>query len=287
LLLIDPMNSAIRKLAAPFIKSAVEQMPELSGALIERSKELVARGYHAQVLVDQKTSLVFLLEDGHRLSLRRSGDKFGRYSTAELAARAESLSPNALLRPVMQDYVLPTAAYVGGPAELAYLAQSGIIYERLLGRQPVAFPRAGFTLLDARSEKHMRKYGLGLADLTSDERELRGKIAARVTPPSLARKLVETRAAVTAALDSLEAEMKGFDISLASALGTSRKKMEYQAAKIVRKTEAQMLVKDAQAGRDASALSGLVFPDGHLQERVYSIVPFLAKFGTGLVDEVF
>lgn len=152
LLLIDPMDPAIRAIAAPLVAEAVRRMPELVDALIQRSSELVARGYHAQVLVDQKTSLLFLLQDGHRFALRRSGDDYLaphlKLSTEELAALAGSLSPNALLRPVVQDYLLPTAGYIGGAAELAYFAQSQVIYQRLLGRQPAAFPRAGFTLVD-------------------------------------------------------------------------------------------------------------------------------------------
>ena len=77
---------------------------------------------------------------------------------------AEHLSPNALLRPVVQDYILPTASYIGGPAELAYLAQSQVLYRRLLGRMPVAVPRTGFTLFDARACKLMRRYELHLPD---------------------------------------------------------------------------------------------------------------------------
>ena len=291
LLLIDPMEPAIRAIAAPLMREAVERMPELADALIARSRDLVERGYHAQVLVDNKTSLAFLLEDGHRVALRRSGDVFSaprrKYSTAELAANAEHLSPNALLRPVIQDFLLPTAAYVGGPAELAYLAQSQVLYKKLLGRQPVAFPRAGFTLLDERAAKRVAKYHLTPADLFVPERPLRERIARQLIPPDLGRRLEETREVFRGAFDALESDLRGFDISLAGALGTSRRKIEYQAAKIARKTEAQMLLKDEQAQRDTSALHGLIFPEDHLQERLYSIVPFLAKFGPGLVSEIY
>jgi len=291
LLLIDPMSPAIRRIAAPLMQEAVERMPELTDALIARSRELTDRGYHAQVLVDNKTSLAFLLEGGHRIALRRSGETFSgprkKYSAADLTAEAEHLSPNALLRPVIQDYLLPTAAYVGGPAELAYLAQSQVLYQRLLGRQPVAFPRAGFTLLDARSAKRLSKYRLNFTDLFTGESGLRERVAHQLVPPGLSRRLDETKAAFSGALDALEGDLRNFDISLASALGTSRRKIEYQAAKIARKTEAQMLRKNEQAQRDTASLHGLVFPEDHLQERLYSIVPFLAKFGPGLVAEIY
>ena len=104
------------------------------------------------------------MQDGQRIALRRSNGDFiaphQKFSTQELAERAADLSPNALLRPVVQDYLLPTAAYIGGPAELAYLAQSQVLYGKLLDRQPAAFPRACFTLLDERSHKRMVRYGV-------------------------------------------------------------------------------------------------------------------------------
>lgn len=291
LLLIDPMEPALRRIAAPLMREAVERMPELIDALMVRSKEIVDRGYHAQVLVDKTTSLAFLLHEGHRTTLRRSDGDFSdahrKFSTRELAARAADLSPNALLRPVMQDYMLPTAAYIGGPGELAYFAQSNVLYGKLLGRQPAAFPRACFTLIDERHHKRMVRYGLGPVDLFAGERELHGAIAARLVPERLRASLDHTKNAVSGALDALKSDLGHFDASLASALGTSRRKIEYQVGKIARKTAAQIMARDEQAVRDARSLNGLVFPEKHLQERLYSIVPFIAKFGPGLIDEIY
>jgi bacillithiol biosynthesis cysteine-adding enzyme BshC len=291
LLLVDPMDASLRELAAPLIGQAVTRMPELADAVMTRSKELVDRGYHAQVLVDKQTSLVFLLKDGGRVALRRTNGDFvaphRKFSAAELAGHAQDLSPNALLRPVIQDYLLPTAAYVGGPAELAYLAQSGPLYDALLGRRPVACARAGFTLLDERSHKRMARYRLKPTDLFVGDQTLRDTIAARLVPEQLRESLEETRKAFAVALDSLGGELQHFDITLADALKTSRRKIEYQVGKISRKTAAQILVRDAQATNDARSLGGLVFPEKHLQERLYSIVPFIAKFGPGVVDELY
>ena len=293
LLLIDPLIPAVREIAAPLLQRAVEAMPELCDALIARSKELVARGYHAQVLVDAQTSLVFLLDKGRRIALKRGRNGAAHFtapglklSVGELAARGVELSPNALLRPVMQDYLLPTAAYVGGPAELAYLAQSQVLYRTLLERQPVAFPRAGFTVIDARAQKQLKHYGLRVPDLFVGEQTLRDAIAARLIPQPLEASLERTRAAFAQSLDALSADLKQFDVTLASALETSRRKIEYQTAKIAHKTAAEMMARDARAGRDAASLSGLIYPERHLQERLYSFVPFIAKFGPGLVNDL-
>jgi bacillithiol biosynthesis cysteine-adding enzyme BshC len=282
LLLIDPMQRPLREMAAPLMREVVERMPELVDALIVRSKELVERGYHAQVLVDKTTSLAFLLQDGQRLALRHQ-----KLSTQELAQRAADLSPNALLRPVVQDYLLPTAAYIGGPAELAYLAQSQVLYGKLTGRQPAAFPRACFTLLDERSHKRMIRYGVNPTDLFAGEQALHDTIAARLVPERLRARLDRTKAAFSSALDELRGDLDQFDVTLAAALATNRRKIEYQVGKIARKTATQIMARDEQATRDARSLNGLVFPEKHLQERLYSIVPFIAKFGPGLVDELY
>jgi bacillithiol biosynthesis cysteine-adding enzyme BshC len=290
LLFFDPMHPASRRLAAPVLARVAGMAPELTRRVIERGQELVAAGYHAQVSVDAQTSLLFLLEGGRRIALRRNGDEYTadgqRLSAAALTARAESLSPNALLRPVVQDSMLPTVAYVGGPAELAYLAQSEVIYGALAGRMPVAVPRQSATLLDTKAGKLFDRYALELADFFHGENAVREKIAARLVPPGLARAAGETRVRAGELLDQLQGALAGFDPTLAAAFQTSRRKIEYQLAKTERKAARAALRRDERASAEASYLNGLVFPRKHPQERLYSIVPFLARHGLDLIDRL-
>ncbi len=287
---VDPMAPAVRRLAAPLLGAAVQAAPELSAALLERNRALIDAGYHAQVHLEERTSLVFLLENGRRLGMERHGAEYTangrRFTAAELAGRAHQLSPNALLRPVVQDFMLPTAAYVGGPAELAYLAQSEVLYRRLLGRMPAAVPRSGFTLLDARSRKLMNRFALHLADFVHGHDALRERIAERLVPPALRQAVEETRAAVQAAIDRLGAEVAAFDPTIAAATRRSRSKMLYQLAKTEHKIGREMLARDERAGRDTEYLYGLVYPERHLQERLYSMLPFLAKHGMDVADRI-
>ncbi len=291
LLFFDPMHPASRRLAAPVLADAVRAMPDLTARLVERGKELAAAGYHAQVLIEGQTSLVFLLENGRRLGLRRNSDEFltpdGRHiSSAELAARAESLSPNAVLRPVVQDSMLPTVAYVGGPAELAYLAQSQVIYRELLGRMPVEVPRASATLLDARAAKLFDRYGLTLPDFFRGEDGICAKIAEKLVPPGLKAAIGEARVQVGQTLDGLQGTFAGFDPTLAAAFATSRRKIEYQLAKTERKAARESLRRDERASAEAAYAAGLVYPQKHLQERRYSMVPFLARHGEDLIGRL-
>jgi len=290
LILMDPLQPEIRALAAPFLREAVHAAPDLIQDVIARNKTLEASGYHAQVHLEDKSSLFFLLENGERQVLRREGGQYAagsrRFSASDLQARAAELSPNALLRPVMQDYLLPTLAYVGGPAELAYLAQSEVIYRKLLGRFPLVMPRAGFTLLDAKGAKLMDRYGLHLTDFFDSSVALREKIAHKLVPPQLNQRFVETRADLTAAMAGLDAELLALDRTLEAAFQKSRAKIFYQLGKIESKAAREALRRDSRANADAAYLEGLIYPNKHLQERFYTILPFLAQHGLDLVDRL-
>ncbi len=277
---LDPMSPAIRQLAAPMMERALDAAPELNRKLRERNKELEAAGYHAQVHVDEKTSLFFLLENGKRTALRSAN--YGEYRS-----RAAEISPNALLRPVLQDFMLPTIAYIGGPAELSYLAQSNVIYQELLGRQPRAIHRSGFTLLDEHSRKLMSRYHLTLNSFFQGDQELREKLAASLVAPELTAVMTATKHTAAQALSKLKSELTRFDVTLSKALNRSTRKIEYQLTKMESKIARETLMRDRRATRDAASLTGLIFPHRHLQERFYSILPFVARHGTGLIDEVY
>jgi bacillithiol synthase len=291
LLFVDPLDEAVRSLAAPVLKQALRDGEKLNAKLLKRNLELEAAGYHAQVHLEQKTSLAFLLQGDRRITLRRQNggyvSKDGRYSVSDLIDRAEHLSPNALLRPVVQDYVLPTVAYVGGPAELAYMAQSQVLYEDLLGRMPVMLARSGFTLLDARAAKLMERYGLTVTSFFHGEDGVREAIARQIVPPALLGEFEEIQNTTVESLDRLRKDLVSFDATLAAAADKSRSKMLYQLAKIERKTARETLKRNERATAEASYMSGLIYPEKHLQERFYSILPFVAKHGLGLMDTLY
>jgi uncharacterized protein YllA (UPF0747 family) len=184
--------------------------------------------------------------------------------------------------------VLPTVAYVGGPAELAYMAQSEVLYRELLGRMPVMVSRGGFTLLDARTAKLLERYQLTVPAFFHGEDVLRETIARQLVPPALTDEFSEVRRTVSKSVERLRDDLAGFDRTLAAAVNKSSAKILYQLSKIERKTARETLKRNERAAADASAMSGLIFPDKHLQERYYSILPFLAKHGVGdLMDTLY
>jgi bacillithiol synthase len=286
LLYVDPLAPAIRAIAIPFISRAVHRVPDLIHALRQRNRELQAAGYHAQVHIDESTSLVFLIQENKRIPLRW---KNGRFSTRDASYTPDDLglldgrvSPNALLRPVMEDYLLPTAAYVGGPSEIAYMAQAQVLYQDLLGRMPVVFPRNSFTLLDARATKLLDRYGLRVPDLFSHQEKVTGLIASRLVPSQLVDEFASVRSTVASAVDGLQASLRDFDPTLDAAAKKSGAKILYQIEKLSKKAAREQLRRDERAKQDTTYLTDLLYPHRRLQERFYSIIPLLAQHGLDL-----
>ena len=294
ILFLCPMQPEIRALAAPLLRRAIERAPELSDLLLRRGTRLQAAGYHEQVHFRASTSLLLLFENAARVALKRRNGAYWfdthAYAPEELLLRLDSaptdVSPNALLRPVMQDYLLPTAALVAGPAEAAYLGQSAVLYENLLGRMPAVLPRASFTAIDSSCKKLLCKYRLAPSDCMVPRRDLEVSVASTVVPPSLDETLSSSRASIRESLDGIEAALGGFDPTLAASFNLSRRKIEYQLGKIRSKVSRESLRRSDTAQRHAAKLADFLYPNGNLQERVFGVLTFVARFGLDFVERV-
>jgi bacillithiol synthase len=301
LVVMDAASRGFHALGARTLRYAVDHADELQVALIARSEELVRAGYHAQVLVAEGGSMLFLLDEAtrERVALRRTasgnGDAQWRagsrvYSSADLIAILETaperLSPNALLRPVFQDTLLPTAAYVGGPAEIAYFAQSAVLYEAILGRVTPVLPRLSATLLEPAIAAVMDKDEVQLPDAMTTAEELAQRLGARAMPIEGKRKLAAVGNAMEAELAALTEYLAGMDASLGRAAEVSASKMRYQMDRLRRMAATFELQKEASLQKHAAAITLNVFPNGHPQERVVAGVWFMAKYGDGLVGRL-
>ncbi|HUZ94897.1 MAG TPA: bacillithiol biosynthesis cysteine-adding enzyme BshC [Edaphobacter sp.] len=297
LVVMDAASREFHALGASTLRYAIEHAEELQTALIARSEELVKAGYHAQVLVAAGGSLLFLVEEstGERMALRRTpegGWKAGgkAYSSAELIAILESaperLSPNALLRPVFQDTILPTAAYIGGPSEIAYFAQSAVLYEAILGRVTPVLPRLSATLLEPAVATVMATHEVQLPDAMTTAAELALRLGARAMPIEEKRRLAAAGNALDAALTAAMEYMGGMDESLGRTAEVSGSKMRYQMNRLRRMAAAFELQKEASLAKHAAAITLNVFPEGHPQERLVGGIWFVARHGEGLMERL-
>src|SRR5687768_5419906 len=234
------MDQRLKKLAASLYAAATSRAHEIASAIEVRSRRLVEAGYHAQVTASENSFPLFLHdESGARFALTRSGD--GKYTTknkvqsltavelSEMAmAQPERFSPNVTLRAVVQDYLLPTIAYYGGAAEVAYFAQTAEVYRVLERPATPILPRSSLTMIERHTGRVLERYGLTLADFFEGLEPVTKRVVEEHLGAATARNFTNTEDNIHRELDQLKQELAAIDPTLADALETGRKKITYQ-----------------------------------------------------------
>jgi bacillithiol biosynthesis cysteine-adding enzyme BshC len=299
-ILLDPADKGFHDLAKPLFRAAIERAYELDEALLERGKTIEAAGYHQQVKVTTTTTLLFEVKNGARTVVRRKnhGDNDGdfaigveRISSRELLDRIErapeNFNPTVLLRPVVQDYLLPTLVYTGGAAEVAYFAQVAVVYEKLLGRVTPILPRFSATLLDPKAERILTRYELGLPDVLLGPEKVRDAIAARSLPSDLQSRFSEARASVEQSMAALGESIGRLDSTLVETAESTRASMAHQIDRLKARVSRAEQLRNEVITRHADALSNALFPNKALQEREIAGVSFVARYGPELLPSLY
>ncbi len=299
LIVMDASSRGFHALGSDVLRQAIVRADELRVALNDRDQQLAAAGYHSQVLVPGLSSLLFLFDSttGARAPLRRTAEGGWQaarqsYSTADLLAildaEPERLSPNALLRPIFQDSILPTAVYVGGPSEVAYFAQSQVLYERILGRTTPVLPRLSATLVEPAIANLLARYDVSLPDVIQsalkDPLELAQRLGARSISAIGKRKLAAAGNALDTELSALATYMHSLDPGLGRAADVSSSKMRYQMNRMRRLAANYELRQDQTLGRNAALMALNLFPNRHPQERLLGAAWFLSRYGDALPE---
>jgi uncharacterized protein YllA (UPF0747 family) len=210
-----------------------------------------------------------------------------RYSSEELLeivkVSPERISPNALLRPVFQDAMLPTSAYIAGPAEIAYFAQSEVVYRAVLGRATAVLPRLSATLVEPKIATVMQRHELRLPDVLTSADALSQRLGARAMPIAGKRKLAAAGNSLDEELTAVTEWMASMDAGLGRAATTAASKMRYQMNRLRRLAARHQLEKEGSLMRHAQAITQALYPDGHLQERTVAGIYFLATQGAELL----
>ncbi len=291
LILVDPSAPELHRLAVPAFQRAIADGEKLTAKLLQRGKQLERGGFAVQVKVTDSSTPLFLAVEGKRFPVRlRNGNLVAGtsvFSREELTEHAvqypERFSGNALFRPVIQDTLLPTIAYVAGPAEIAYYAQSEVLYREVLGRMPVILPRASFTLIEPHVSRLLKKYGLGVREVTVSPAQLRARLAKLSLSASLAKRFTKEEKALLAAMRGLRGPLKKLDKTLSGAADTAERKMLYQLRKLQDKAGRASAFRFGVVERHAAILSRSLFPNRQPQERGLCFLPFLARHGNELI----
>jgi uncharacterized protein YllA (UPF0747 family) len=275
---LDASHPATRAAARPVLAAALEKAKTISQALAERNREIEAAGFKPQVQDVPGLSLVFSAKGGER--------KRVPISAAKKAAATTDLGPNVLLRPVVERAILPTAAYVGGPAEIAYFAQVTPIAEVLGVPCPAIVPRWSCTIVEPHVERILEKLYLLPEDLR-DPHEVERRVARARLPKPVMAELNATRAVLNERLDALtEAVGREHAPIPPSVTGGLRANLMRRLDRFERRLIAAAKRQHAEVMQEIATARGSLFPFGTPQERILNFVPFLARYGPMLQTEM-
>jgi bacillithiol biosynthesis cysteine-adding enzyme BshC len=287
-------DAQLKREAGPVLLETLRSARALDEALAREAARLKDAGEEVLVGVGEGMTLVMvessLGRDRLRIAdagfvTRRSGE---RLSLADLDAMARTapvrLSSNVLLRPVVEAQLLPTVAYVGGPAELAYLRQVGPLFAHLAVPQPVPTPRLSGFVVEAKVEKVLARFGLSTGDFGRPAGELESAVVRESLPADAATSLERLRAALLERYAALSQAAMGIERTLARPVETARN----QALHAVDETE-KRLVGALKRNNDVvlqqlSRARTSLFPGGQPQERVLTVANFLARYGRPFLD---
>ena len=303
-ILLDASDAELHRLAAPMYRGAIERAADLEATLLARGEALEKAGYHQQVKVTPSSVLLFTIRHGSRTPIHRQAKGWAqdsefvigsesdaeKISAAELLQRIEespeNFSPNVLLRPVVQDYLLPTLAYTGGAAEVAYFGQSGAVYEMLLGRVTPIVPRFSATIIEPKVQRWLRQYDITVRDAFHDAAALRQKLAERALPEGVQAAFDAAQRSVETSLGELRKSLEQLDSTLVGASQTAESKINYQLDRLRQLASSAELRRSEVISRHAQAISEALYPNGALQERGVAGIYFLAREGTELLQMI-
>ncbi len=292
----DSTHPAAKTLAAPIIIRALESAAEIDDDLERQGEALGETARTSGVVLGDGAALVMLEGRQGRDRLVAADGGFvtrrgkERFELADLRRIAETeptrLSPNVLLRPVVESALLPTVAYLGGPAELRYLALTPPIYRRL-GQEPQQpLPRWSGVMVEPRVDRVLEKFGVELADLLGPPGVLESRLVRSQLPGEAVAALESIRTALESGYEALEHSAMAIDPTLARPVQGARNQALSGAQevekKLVQHLKRRQETELAQIGRARTAVQ----PGAKPQERVLTIAPYIARYGPALLADL-
>lgn len=293
LVVFDSADPAAKPMVSALFAREIEHAGEASRLAAAAGAELTARGYHAQVTPQDDHAALFHL-DGTRESIRVADGRLllgNSTSTTEamlqrVRTNPAEFSPNVLLRPVVQDTLFPTACYVAGPNEMAYLAQLRGIYAAFGVPMPLMQQRASATILDSNAMRFLARHDVSLESLRAQDEAALNQLFKSQIPPAVDGSLEEAARAVTERMDALAKAVAELDATLEAAARSTLGRMQDDLKKLQGKIIQAAKRKDETLRRQFRHAQAQAFPGGHPQEREIGFVYFLNKYGSGLVDRL-
>jgi bacillithiol biosynthesis cysteine-adding enzyme BshC len=300
-ILLDGSDPELHAIAEPIYRAAIERSAELDDAVLARGQALEAASYHQQVKVTPSSTLLFTIRDGARVPVYRRSNRdlagvdfvIGQESISQsellrrIAATPHLFSPNVLLRPVVQDHLLPTLAYTGGASEVAYFAQADVVYRALLGRTTPIVPRFSATLVETKPQALLERYELAFRDLFHGPEALREKLASRALPQEVQAAFNHADVAVEKSLTAIRDSLARLDQTLVDSATHASSKIHHQLNQLRARAARAELRQSEVLGRHAELLSNALYPGKALQEREIAGIHYVARHGSQLLRNLY
>jgi bacillithiol biosynthesis cysteine-adding enzyme BshC len=276
-----------------FVREA--QFPGRTAELaLEAGAQLVRLGYHAQVSAHADGLALFSL-DGGRHPVRfaagggfHAGDRSWTQAglAADIAANPAGFSPNVLLRPIVQDTLFPTVAYVAGPNELAYLGQLKPVYRHFGVPMPLMVPRVSATLLDSAGVRFLGRHEVALEALHAQDESVLNRLLEAALPGGVEAAYLAAAAAIDGPMQALVQAVPAIDPTLEGAARSVAGRVHHELQGLHAKIIHAAKRRDETLRRQFMRTRAQAFPDGHAQERTIGFVSFLNRYGPGLLDHL-
>jgi len=283
---LDAAHPSTAESERPALLRALDRANVVADALHERDEAIKASGFTPQVSEVTGLSLVF--------ERPRSGGDKRRVPLAEAravaaerdAARSAVLSPNVLLRPVIERAILPTVAYVAGPGEVAYFAQVTAVASALELEAPMVVPRWSTTILEPHVVRILSRLGIDEAELAEPHR-VEGRLARESLPPTLSRAMSDLHRELARQCREVSSALEGSDLPLpAGVIEGAQRSIQHRLARLERRIVAAAKRRETDTMTQIGTARGALFPLGTRQERALNILPFMARHGSMIVDRM-
>ena len=291
---IDPSDAEIKRLLTPVFEKELMSSPKLCESIITASAEL-EKNYDLQIK-PKVINLFFLHNDNRLLIEPREGEKFAlrnskrRFEKDELLnilqVSPELFSPNVALRPICQDYLLPTVAYVGGPGEISYFAQLKPAYKHYDITMPVIYPRASVTIIENKISKFMNNFNVKLEDIFHHN-FLVSKVVDKLSEVKVEDEISKYLDEINRVFYDMRNMTVKVDQTLLNAVDGMKEKMKLSLEQFKNKLINAQAKKSDTTNTQIDKVVNNIYPNHNLQERVINITYFLNKYDNAFIQKLF
>ncbi|MFA7361447.1 MAG: bacillithiol biosynthesis cysteine-adding enzyme BshC [Candidatus Kapaibacterium sp.] len=290
----NPTDKELKKMMIPVFEKELNTYPHTCEMIVDTSARLESKEYEPQV--KPRSINIFYAHNNSRhlveikegkFSLRHTRQKYEKEELFHLLyTNPENFSPNVILRPVCQDYLLPTVAYIGGPSEVAYFAQFRDVYNFFDMEVPVVYPRTSITILEKRVEAFLEKFDFGFEELF-DEENVSRKLLGKFNAVNIQEVFGNFEDDLNAVMYTYSLKLHDIDKNLMQNLRNKYDKFLENLAVSKKKFEESQIKQNDSTGSKLSGIINSVYPNGKPQERSINISYFLNKYGFEFLNELF